>query len=1011
MCDTTINGKVPTDLAVTNLGLNNLYAQNIQTCTLSAAAGEIDDLVVNNLTVLNTCVGPCGGGGGGGNDPHVWRHFPDTNNGTPTVQLDPAFPTYQVPTTLLFPTTTQDGASVRLAFNAFEGSLRAGEVTGTQWDTRGTNSVAFGLNNTVPNSNQATVAGGINNSILLSNNAFIGGGVGNIIDPSANSVVGGGEDNKITNSENASIMAGASNNIEASDRSSIAGGSANRIGTAGGSGGSFSSFIGAGGNNQIIDLPDVSNSFIGSGLSNSISNSIECGIMGGRENTITRVGAGGTFHLNSIVGGAQNSITQSNQSIVGGGFINNITDGIRCGVLSGRNNRIDAGSDNVIVGGDENLIVGATRSCIIAGRALRITGGTDNVIATGDSAYIDLNSSYNFIGSGSDDSMHIENSNFGILGSGRNHRLITTAQCGVFSGTGNTINNVAVDGRVLDSAVLSGNGNSISNSFGFTGPTQNTRNVICSGGGNNIDSSIHCGILAGTSLLMSGRCAASVILGGNNNRFEQPPGVTVGATNSLLGAGTLHRMRAVANAFILAGFQNIVENLVSNINADGEGILTGRQNVIRVTASDPTSSISNSVVVTGDTNQININAPGQLVNATNNVIVTGNVNQIVSTIAGTFSNNNILGGFTNTMTNCSNSLIGGGNNNSISSGIRSFILCASSSQVNTFNSGILSGINHLVSAGGSLVLNGSGNTVSGSGSIIGNGSSNTITDAGNFILNGNSQTINGRLSVILTGASNTVNITNALIGAGEGNVINGDETNPGQIGNCILVGRNNTINQGISASGLCTIVGGGSNTINTSESCTILAGSGNTITSGINSCAGGTAATVNHRGCFVWSDNTLNATPTTADNQFRVGCAGGADFFSNGARTTGVTLSAGGGAWAAISDRNAKENIVELDYKDVLDKVDQLPIYQYNYKNTSPGLVCRGPVAQDWHALFPSEKDPLKIDTMDLDGVSFAAIKGLLKLINQQQTIINQQQQDIDQLKQWMNNNNTQHVI
>ena len=34
-------------------------------------------------------------------------------------------------------------------------------------------------------------------------------------------------------------------------------------------------------------------------------------------------------------------------------------------------------------------------------------------------------------------------------------------------------------------------------------------------------------------------------------------------------------------------------------------------------------------------------------------------------------------------------------------------------------------------------------------------------------------------------------------------------------------------------------------------------------------------------------------------------------------------------------------------------------------------------MGQDWHMLFPSEKDPLKIDTMDLDGIQLASIKAL----------------------------------
>jgi hypothetical protein len=34
-------------------------------------------------------------------------------------------------------------------------------------------------------------------------------------------------------------------------------------------------------------------------------------------------------------------------------------------------------------------------------------------------------------------------------------------------------------------------------------------------------------------------------------------------------------------------------------------------------------------------------------------------------------------------------------------------------------------------------------------------------------------------------------------------------------------------------------------------------------------------------------------------------------------------------------------------------------------------------MAQDWHEQFPSGKDPLAIDTMDLDGSTMAALQGL----------------------------------
>ena len=68
---------------------------------------------------------------------------------------------------------------------------------------------------------------------------------------------------------------------------------------------------------------------------------------------------------------------------------------------------------------------------------------------------------------------------------------------------------------------------------------------------------------------------------------------------------------------------------------------------------------------------------------------------------------------------------------------------------------------------------------------------------------------------------------------------------------------------------------------------------------------------------------------------------------------------------------------------DTLDKVDQLPIYQFNMKGVDPGMLCRGPMAQDWHALFPSSKNPLTIDTQDLDGITLSALKGLLHRVKE----------------------------
>ena len=150
----------------------------------------------------------------------------------------------------------------------------------------------------------------------------------------------------------------------------------------------------------------------------------------------------------------------------------------------------------------------------------------------------------------------------------------------------------------------------------------------------------------------------------------------------------------------------------------------------------------------------------------------------------------------------------------------------------------------------------------------------------------------------------------------------------------------------------------------------------------------GFGSTATHNRAFVWSDGIGATSNSSGNNTFNVFSRGGTFIFTNNANTTGATLPAGLSAWAAVSDRNKKENITELDVDATLARVETLPIYEYNYIGSDPSLRCRGPMAQDWHELFPSGKDPLMIDTMDLDGVTLAAVKGLAARVREQDTVI-----------------------
>lgn len=163
--------------------------------------------------------------------------------------------------------------------------------------------------------------------------------------------------------------------------------------------------------------------------------------------------------------------------------------------------------------------------------------------------------------------------------------------------------------------------------------------------------------------------------------------------------------------------------------------------------------------------------------------------------------------------------------------------------------------------------------------------------------------------------------------------------------------------------------------------------SGNNCTLGAsasvsNSFAGGVNVFANNNGCFLWGGN-FGAAPgvlsSTADNQGIFRTAGGFTIFSNAAGTLGVTLAANATAFAAVCDRKLKEDISVLDYAGMIEKMDEIDIYSFSYIHDEKKLKHRGPMAQDWSRMFPSEVYPeTLIDTMDLHAISLCLYKALI---------------------------------
>jgi len=76
------------------------------------------------------------------------------------------------------------------------------------------------------------------------------------------------------------------------------------------------------------------------------------------------------------------------------------------------------------------------------------------------------------------------------------------------------------------------------------------------------------------------------------------------------------------------------------------------------------------------------------------------------------------------------------------------------------------------------------------------------------------------------------------------------------------------------------------------------------------------------------------------------------------------------------SHRDAKTAFEAIDPAAVLERVVQMPISTWAYRN-APGLRHMGPVAQDFRAAFGLGEDEVSISTVDADGVALAAIQGL----------------------------------
>jgi hypothetical protein len=131
-------------------------------------------------------------------------------------------------------------------------------------------------------------------------------------------------------------------------------------------------------------------------------------------------------------------------------------------------------------------------------------------------------------------------------------------------------------------------------------------------------------------------------------------------------------------------------------------------------------------------------------------------------------------------------------------------------------------------------------------------------------------------------------------------------------------------------------------------------------------------------GSFMFADRSTSAPfQSNAPNEFGARFAGGFYLYSSSGLGSGVALAPNGSSWAPLSDVDAKENFRDVDGEALLAKLAGIPIREWNYKAQDVAIRHMGPTAQDFRAAFGLGDFPLRINTIDADGVALAAINAL----------------------------------
>ena len=268
------------------------------------------------------------------------------------------------------------------------------------------------------------------------------------------------------------------------------------------------------------------------------------------------------------------------------------------------------------------------------------------------------------------------------------------------------------------------------------------------------------------------------------------------------------------------------------------------------------------------------------------------------------------------------------------------------------------------------IAGGTRNVAGGLASSVGGGTNNQAVGVFSTVAGGRGNLANAEGAAVAGGSGNGADAL-SFVGGGYGNLA---AARAGVIGG----GSNNAVAAGADYSA----IGGGVNNQVGGDYATIPGGRDN-LASNAYAFAAGRRARATNDGAFVWGDSIDMDVGSRGANSVTFRCDGGVSF-QNFDESSYARWTPGAGGWTVVSDRALKEHIAPVDSRDVLEKVAALPIAEWNYKGYEQRNI--GPMAQDFHALFPFEgSSDTSLNSGHLDGVSLAAIQGLYAMVKELQ--------------------------